>query len=136
MDRYEVSNLEFKAFVDASGYAEAAYWQDLPFDADSGGWQPAVRRFVDLTGQPGPSTWQAGTYGDGTADHPVTGVSWFEATAYCRTAAVADGLSLVPRGESVRVLGVALGHRAGALRDALEPVRLGGLALRYLRHGR
>jgi serine/threonine protein kinase len=84
LDRFEVSNHEFKEFVDAGGYAEAAYWQDLPFDAASRGWQPAVRPFVDLTGQPGPATWQAGTYRDGTADHPVTGVSWFEAVAYCR----------------------------------------------------
>jgi TolB-like protein/formylglycine-generating enzyme required for sulfatase activity len=84
MDRFEVSNHEFKEFIYASGYTEAAYWQGLPFDSASGGWQPAVRQFIDLTGQPGPSTWQAGTYGDGTADYPVTGVSWFEAAAYCR----------------------------------------------------
>jgi pimeloyl-ACP methyl ester carboxylesterase len=84
MDRHEVSNLEFREFVGAGGYVEAAYWQELPFDSAGGGWQPAVRRFVDLTGQPGPATWQAGMYRDGTADHPVTGVSWFEAAAYCR----------------------------------------------------
>ena len=83
IDRYEVRNREFKEFVDASGYAEADHWRDLPF-GEGGDWRTAVTAFVDLTGRPGPSTWRAGTYPDGTADHPVTGVSWYEAMAYCR----------------------------------------------------
>ena len=83
IDRYEVRNREFKEFVDASGYAEADHWRDLPF-GEGGDWRAAVAAFVDLTGRPGPSTWRAGTYPDGTADHPVTGVSWYEAMAYCR----------------------------------------------------
>jgi formylglycine-generating enzyme required for sulfatase activity len=68
--------------VTASGYVEAAYLQGLPFD--NGTWQSSVQQFVDLTGRPGPSAWQAGTYPDGTADLPVTGISWFEAAAYSR----------------------------------------------------
>jgi TolB-like protein len=83
IDRYEVRNGQFKEFVDAGAYAAASHWRDLPFDG-GGGWQTAVAGFVDLTGRPGPSTWRAGTYPDGKADHPVTGVSWFEAAAYCR----------------------------------------------------
>ena len=42
--------------------------------------------FRDSTGRPGPATWEAGTYPDGQADHPVGGVSWFEAVAYARFA--------------------------------------------------
>lgn len=38
--------------------------------------------FVDRTGRPGPSTWEAGDYPDGQADFPVGGVSWYEAAAY------------------------------------------------------
>ena len=83
LDRFEVRNRDFKEFVDAGGYAEADHWRDLPFD-DGGEWRTAVAAFVDLTGRPGPATWRAGTYPDGTADHPVTGVSWYEAAAYCR----------------------------------------------------
>jgi TolB-like protein/dienelactone hydrolase len=83
IDRYEVRNRDFKEFVDASGYAEADHWRDLPF-GEGGEWRSAVAAFVDVTGRPGPSTWRAGTYPDGMADHPVTGVSWFEAMAYCR----------------------------------------------------
>ena len=84
IDRLEVSNREFKEFVDAGGYREAAYWQDLPFGAGVESWQAAVARFVDTTSRPGPSTWESGTYRDGSADHPVAGVSWFEAMAYAR----------------------------------------------------
>ena len=42
--------------------------------------------FRDTTGQPGPATWANGTYPDGTADYPVTGVSWYEAAAYAEFA--------------------------------------------------
>jgi dienelactone hydrolase len=41
-----------------------------------------MARFRDTTGRPGPSTWEVGTYPDGAADHPVHGVSWYEAAAY------------------------------------------------------
>ncbi|MCJ7452118.1 MAG: protein kinase [Steroidobacteraceae bacterium] len=83
IDRFEVRNRDFKEFVDAGGYTEAHLWRDLPFDG-GGEWRTAAAAFVDLTGRQGPSTWRAGTYADGTADHPVTGVSWYEAAAYCR----------------------------------------------------
>ena len=38
--------------------------------------------FVDATGRPGPSTWEAGDYPEGEDDFPVAGVSWYEAAAY------------------------------------------------------
>ena len=83
IDRHEVRNRDYEEFVDAGGYVEASHWRDLPFE-DGDGWHAAVARFVDLTGRPGPATWRAGTHADGAADHPVTGVSWYEAVAYCR----------------------------------------------------
>jgi len=85
IDRFEVTNKAYKEFVAAGGYAEAAYWQDLPLDgAGTTDWRALVPRFVDVTGRPGPSNWQAGSYPDGTEELPVTGISWFEAAAYCR----------------------------------------------------
>ena len=83
IDRFEVRNRDFREFVDAEAYADASLWRDLPFDG-GGDWRTAVAALVDLTGRPGPSTWRAGAYLDGKADHPVTGVSWYEAAAYCR----------------------------------------------------
>lgn len=83
MDRHEVTNADYKRFVDAGGYGEARYWVH-PF-VDGGGElsrEEALARFVDRTGRPGPATWEIGSYPEGEAAYPVTGVSWYEAAAY------------------------------------------------------
>ena len=83
IDRFEVTNRQFKAFVDHGGYRRRDYWRQ-PF-IESGRpvpWEDAVERFRDGTGRPGPATWTAGTYPDGQAEFPVGGVSWYEAAAY------------------------------------------------------
>ncbi len=41
-----------------------------------------MKVFRDATGRQGPSAWEVGTYPQGAGDLPVTGVSWYEATAY------------------------------------------------------
>ena len=81
--RYEVTNREFKAFVDAGSYADATKWREpfvragrtLTFDE-------AMAQFKDATGRPGPATWELGTYPSGQDDYPVRGISWYEAVAY------------------------------------------------------
>ena len=87
MDRREVTNRQFKAFVDAGGYAKPEYW---PTPIESNGkplpWAAAMAQFKDKTGQPGPATWEAGTYPNGQGDYPVGGVSWYEAAAYAKFA--------------------------------------------------
>ena len=86
MDRYEVTNEQFQVFVDAGGYANGDYWKGLEFIRDGRplSWQEAKDEFVDQTRQPGPATWEDGTYPPGQERYPVSGVSWFEATAYAR----------------------------------------------------
>ena len=86
MDKYEVTNEQFQAFVDAGGYTKTEYWEKLNFTKDSRqlSWQEAMDEFVDQTGQHGPFTWKNGTYPLGQERHPVSGVSWFEAMAYAR----------------------------------------------------
>jgi dienelactone hydrolase len=85
MARYEVTNREFKSFVDAGGYEDPSLWADRFEDGDrSLDWTEASARFVDGTGRPGPATWEGGDYPDGQDDHPVTGISWYEADAYAR----------------------------------------------------
>ena len=84
IDKSEVSNLEFKEFVDAGGYSDSSFWMNLKFNFEGElvEWEDASDLMVDATGQPGPATWEFGSYKPGTDDHPVTGISWYEATAY------------------------------------------------------
>jgi dienelactone hydrolase len=83
LERYEVTNREYKAFVDAGGYNTPRYWQQ-PFvrDGKEMSFQDAMRLFADRSGRPGPSTWLGGNYPDGQDDYPVNGVSWYEAAAF------------------------------------------------------
>jgi dienelactone hydrolase len=87
MDRYEVTNSQYREFVRAGGYVDRSFWSE-PFMENGReiSWEEAVTRFVDATGRPGPATWRGGGYADGEDDHPVTGISWFEAAAYAEFA--------------------------------------------------
>ncbi len=87
VDRYEVTNREFQEFVDGGGYQNQAYWKQ-PFirQGRKGSWEEGLQQFRDATGRPGPSTWELGRFPSGKDDHPVSGVSWFEAAAYCEFA--------------------------------------------------
>jgi len=83
MDRYEVTNQEYKRFVDAAGYQQRAFWKE-PFTKDGKllTWEQAISEFKDRTGRPGPSTWEVGSYPEGQGGFPVAGISWYEAAAY------------------------------------------------------
>jgi eukaryotic-like serine/threonine-protein kinase len=87
IDKYEVTNRQFKEFIDKGGYQDRKYWKH-PFKRDGKelAWDMAMQDFVDQTGRPGPSTWNSGTYSDGRDDWPVNGVSWYEAAAYAEFA--------------------------------------------------
>jgi hypothetical protein len=83
MDRFEVTNLEFKAFIDSGGYRRRDLWKH-PFTKDGKplSWEAAMALMTDRSGRPGPSTWEGGEYPADQARHPVAGVSWYEAEAY------------------------------------------------------
>jgi iron(II)-dependent oxidoreductase len=78
LDRTCVSNAQYQAFVDAGGYEQMALWEPEIW--------PGVLDFVDQTGCPGPRYWRDGRYPAGMQEHPVVGVSWYEAAAYARWA--------------------------------------------------
>jgi len=83
VDRLEVTNGDYRRFVEAGGYSRHEYWKE-PFveGRRALSWVEAMARFRDRTGRPGPATWQAGDFPEGRRDYPVTGVSWYEAAAY------------------------------------------------------
>ena len=76
LDRYPVTNRQYYEFVAGGGYEQMSLW-----DASI---LPAVLDLVDRTGMPGPRYWQKGSYLAGEKEHPVVGVSWYEACAYAR----------------------------------------------------
>ena len=83
IDKYEVTNKQYKTFIDNGGYREKKYWKPTFIeDGRELEWKDAIARFADRTGRPGPSTWELGDYPDGQDDYPVAGVSWYEAAAY------------------------------------------------------
>ncbi|MEZ4679776.1 MAG: SUMF1/EgtB/PvdO family nonheme iron enzyme [Caldilineaceae bacterium] len=73
LGRYPVTNAQFAEFVAAGGYANAAYW---PEAAAHGYWRDG--RFQDEN--------QPRHLGEPFTlpNHPVVGVSWYEALAYAR----------------------------------------------------
>jgi formylglycine-generating enzyme required for sulfatase activity/dienelactone hydrolase/predicted Ser/Thr protein kinase len=87
VDQYEVTNRQFKAFVEHGGYQERAYWK-LEFQENDKKltWDEAMVLFHDAAGRTGPKDWTLGEYTKGQDDFPVTGVSWYEAAAYAEYA--------------------------------------------------
>jgi formylglycine-generating enzyme required for sulfatase activity len=77
----EVTNAQYKRFVDASGYDEPRYWSEDGWDwrqganPDGESWGRSLRTW--------PRDWQDGSFPVDRADHPVAGVNWYEADAYC-----------------------------------------------------
>jgi len=87
IDKFEVTNRDFKRFVDAGGYTNRSYWKEKFIkDGRELSWQEALATFRDRTGRLSPSTWELGSYPEDQGDYPVTGVSWYEAAAYAEFA--------------------------------------------------
>ncbi len=116
--KYEVTNREYKAFVDAGGYLKREYWKhSITNDGKELSWEEAMKEFVDQSDQPGPSTWIGGDYPEGEGEYPVSGVCWYEAAAYAEYA----GMSL----PTAAHWNVAM----GALTPMIQWPQLGGFAI-------
>ena len=84
IDRFEVSNQDYLEFVLAGGYENAEFWSGLEFvlDGETQSFDEAMKRFLDCTGKAGPAAWIDGSFAVGMASYPVSGLSFFEASAY------------------------------------------------------
>lgn len=74
LDIHCVTNARFQYFVDIGGYDALEFWPEEIW--------PHLIELKDLTGQSGPRYWRNGRHDVRLADHPVAGVSWYEAQAF------------------------------------------------------
>ena len=87
IDQFEVTNRQFKVFVDQGGYQKRDYWKvDFLRDGKNLSWEEAMALFRDAAGRPGPKDWIEGEYPKGQDDFPISGISWYEAAAYAEFA--------------------------------------------------
>ncbi len=86
MDAFEVTNEQYKEFIDADGYNTKAYWSEEGWN-----WRTSGGTFGYDPQQPRPrywaadgvAPWESDPYSD-RATTPVVGVSWYEADAFAR----------------------------------------------------
>jgi dienelactone hydrolase len=124
LDKYEVTNKQFKEFVDRGGYQYHLNWkQSFGKDGRSLSWEEAMTEFRDSTGRPAPSGWELGSYPEGQADFPVGGVSWYEAAAYCES--VGKSLPTVYHWYKAAGLGIASDILRFSNFSGKGPVRIG-----------
>jgi formylglycine-generating enzyme required for sulfatase activity len=85
--RYPVTNAQYQLFIDAGGYDPAAPWWDAPARA----WlsrddvaTEGLERWQRRDHKDRPEWWEKERFGIARPNYPVVGVSWYEASAFCR----------------------------------------------------
>jgi formylglycine-generating enzyme required for sulfatase activity len=74
IDKYEVTNAQFKLFIDDNGYCDSSYWTPI-------GWRFIVKNEILE-----PRFWNDENFGINQPNKPVVGISWYEAYAYAKWA--------------------------------------------------
>ena len=85
ISKNEVSNIEYQEFVNDGGYQNPTFW-DFPLKIDDKLYEfkKTVSTFKGKFGKNGPANWSYGKFPNGLGNHPVSGISWFEARAYAK----------------------------------------------------
>jgi|TARA_B100001079_G_scaffold208356_1_gene182265 dienelactone hydrolase len=87
IDKFEVKNLDYIKFINDSGYQNPSYWPNkFMVKGKLITREKAMKMMVDKSGMAGPSTWTGGQYPKGQDNYPVSGISWYEASAYAKYA--------------------------------------------------
>jgi formylglycine-generating enzyme required for sulfatase activity len=77
--RYPVTSAQYRLFVEEGGYQNPAYW---PEAIEAGDWKDGTAGHLWGEGRTSPVYWDDPRWN--ISNHPVVGINWYEAVAYCR----------------------------------------------------
>ncbi len=115
ISRHPITNAQYADFVEGGGYEKRDYWRE----ADAAGfWEGGrFKGQFDEKARTGPVAYA----GSANPDHPVVGVTWYEALAYTRwLTEVARDAGDLPKGEVVTLPSEAEWEKAARGEDARE----------------
>ena len=85
VSKYEVSNSDYKKFIEDGGYENEEYWEfPIKISGKNYDYENSIKLFKDKFGRFGPGNWRYGQYPKGEDNFPVTNISWFEAKAFAK----------------------------------------------------